>query len=329
MTALQKESIQEIIKYTSRMNFPQSLVTFCRELHSKFDSPLTYDNLLQSPLFPRNVSYTGKIFMDAFGNPSIKLLPPQEANDCRIYRKYGTHRFLTVYMDSDVHISYKSDMFKQKFSIAWRKYRFLWVEANQSPQRYFLFAETGHDLDGFISVKDAMNFCVPIRFNPEISISKVCKRTKLSFSKTTASGILPKDCLRKVPDKVTQHGGRKIVLTDGCGLISRDGINYVWYHFCKSKNEKCLESKECRDDINYCPYTSFQARIGSLKGMWVLDESLGEGIKLCYRDSQKKFNIPMRSMAEFANILEELQIESSENLYDEHFDTVGEFKTPS
>eukprot|EP00957_Ditylum_brightwellii_P157375 11977919-Ditylum_brightwellii.AAC.1 len=83
-------------------------------------------------------------------------------------------------------------------------------------------------------------------------------------------------------------------MTDGCGLISRDGIDFVWCSYKKyiqareseyvQWNEKsggdCQESSDdesLEDDV--CPYTSFQGRIGGFKGMWVLDERLGDGIK--------------------------------------------------
>jgi hypothetical protein len=118
--------------------------------------------------------------------------------------------------------------------------------------------------------------------NPDITVGKFIKRLKLAHSKTTAAGVLPKGSVKILPEVRDVHN---IADFDGCGLISRECLDFVWTEYCKAEQSKKLPADQDLDfmEISKCPYTGFQGRLGGFKGAWVLDESLGEGIKMHVR----------------------------------------------
>uniref|UniRef100_A0A7S4VSM7 RNA-dependent RNA polymerase n=1 Tax=Ditylum brightwellii TaxID=49249 RepID=A0A7S4VSM7_9STRA len=217
----------------------------------------------------------------------------------------------------------------------------------------FFFAEVGIGIekDEEITSDKVREWCAPPKFNCDLSIGKEQKRIKLSFSKTTPSGTLPKNCLEVVPDI---RCSKDLVMTDGCGLISQDGLDFVWrscMKYIQSREAEYAEKQNtkvpsqcdktlCDNDIdgdgdgceensdnglsenNSCPYTSFQGRIGGFKGMWVLDDRLDDGIKVVCRDSQKKINFPMRSLMSFSDDCKETGVDVVDADYDSFYDTV-------
>ena len=106
---------------------------------------------------------------------------------------------------------------------------------------------------------------------------------KLSFTSTVPSLVLKPGELEAIPDINGVDG----CMTDGCGLISRDALNKVWAQYISNYEERCrtLKRNFIPETNILCPYSSFQGRIGGIKGMFVLDNSL-KGIKVQYRPSQ-------------------------------------------
>mmetsp|Transcript_9301 Transcript_9301/g.13817 ORF Transcript_9301/g.13817 Transcript_9301/m.13817 type:complete len:977 (+) Transcript_9301:369-3299(+) len=282
---------------------------------------------------------------------------PEQASDRRIFRKFGSHRFLHLNISKKV---WKGDVIdiidRHKDRPLWvcgRRYGFLWCKATKSPQCYVFFAEVGIGIekDEEITSDKVREWCAPPKFNCDLSIGKEQKRIKLSFSKTTPSGTLPKNCLEVVPDI---RCSKDLVMTDGCGLISQDGLDFVWrscMKYIQSREAEYAEKQNtkvpsqcdktlCDNDIdgdgdgceensdnglsenNSCPYTSFQGRIGGFKGMWVLDERLGDGIKLVCRDSQEKVKLPMKSFVSFSEDCKKRGIHCVQSDFDDLYDTV-------
>jgi hypothetical protein len=166
----------------------------------------------------------------------------------------------------------------------------------KSPQSYILFAESGVGIkpEDEFSVAQLWEWCIPEALNPDITIGKFMKRLKLSFSKVTSAGVLKEGCVELLPDFVEVGEVQEI---DGCGLISKEGIYFVWREFCQSKN---LQSPSSNQETNaadeVCPFTGFQGRLGGFKGTWQVDESLGEGIRLQCRSSQYKYRLPQKCL---------------------------------
>ena len=244
--------------------------------------------------------------------PRIILLQPELAADRRIFRKFGSHRFLHLNVSTDVRKEAVLNLLAsdKPLWIAGRRYTFLWSKATKSPQCFVLFAEEGIGLDATVSAEVVKEWCIPSCLNPGLTLGKQQKRMKLSFSKTTASGTLPENCIETVPDITVNK-----VMTDGCGLISRDGLDFVWQSYKRksTSSQDPLES-EIEDPEESCPYSACQVRIGGIKGMLVLDESLGDGIHVQIRDSQLKYNLPMRSLKN--------QTPIDEMIFDDAYDTV-------
>ena len=253
-------------------------------------------------------------------NGKLRLGCPREETDRRIFRKFGFDRFLHI----EVRAQTIPKCFEEGLFLFGRSWRFLWCKTTHSPQCYIFFAENGIGIvqEKESSVEEVRNWCIPLELNRGITIAKEFKRLKLSFSKTTASGILPHGCIDIIDDIVNTNGSNKSSanMTDGCGLISKDGIDFVWRAYHGNITEVEAELK----GIAYnCPCSSFQGRIGGFKGMWVLDNSLGccgEGIKLHCRRSQLKYNSPMRSLSKES--WEQLGLLLNVSIIDDAYDTV-------
>lgn len=224
-------------------------------------------------------------------SPRLRLIlhQPEKAVDRRIFREFGSHRFLHLNVFTDVDKRAVEHLLKKPFWLAGRRFSFLWCKATKSPQCFVLFAEEGTGIHKSILADKVRDWCVPHKFNQEITLGKQDKRMKLSFSRTTPSGKLPAQCLEIIPDIINkdEKGNDGDVMTDGCGLISGKMLDLIWKEYTRSQSSECEDCKEC-------PFTSVQARIGPFKGVWVLDESLKDGIQC--RKSQQKYNLPMQSL---------------------------------
>jgi RNA dependent RNA polymerase len=217
-------------------------------------------------------------------NNVICLQHPQPAVSRRIFRKFGSHRFLHVMVSSKLLDQNVVNKFSEKVMLCGRKYAYLWSKAQKTPQCFVLFAESGFGIEDEISVDYVRDWCIPKKLNPELTIAKELKRMKISFSKTRPSAVLPENTIEIIPDILSNLGKP---MTDGAGLISRCAINEVW---------KVYSGKD-----EWCPFSSFQGRIGGFKGMWILDELLS-GFSLKCRDSQLKFMVPMRSLVKLPHL---------------------------
>jgi hypothetical protein len=227
----------------------------------------------------------GVYYHAELNSTDFRLLPPERANNRRIFRRFGSHRFLHVKASLDVPDQKVIDTLQEKIEWCGRTYAYLWCKAQKAPQCFVLFAEKGIGIEEELSVDQVREWCIPTILNPELTIAKELKRLKLAFSKTTPSAILPENSLELIPDIFGREGRE---MTDGCGLLSRDALNHIW---------KSYSAEE-----SLCPYSSLQGRIGGFKGLWVLDDSLGPGMQVKCRESQLKYKLPMKSMAMASDI---------------------------
>ena len=319
---------------------------FLNETANTVHHMATYDHILkiatESNISPdEGVSCGSLMYLSASfgadGTDQITLRPPEASADRRIYRKFGSHRFLEIHIYAQVIRKHIQTLLhrRDKLWICGRTYSFLWAKATKTPQSYVLFAESGVGIapEDEITVDDVRHWCLCPDLNPEMTVAKEHKRMKLNFSKTTPSYVLPENCLEVIDDI---KGDGENIMTDGCGLISQEVLNLIWdgysaydhkRHGYLKKNLTELFDRDDTEEIEFisdqCEYTSFQGRIGGFKGMWVLDESL-EGIKVICRESQLKYLLPMKSMCteKMNKICNEYQISPDTLKYDDHYDTV-------
>lgn len=175
-------------------------------------------------------------------NGLLELLEPQRADDKRIYRLYGSDRFLEVAISNDVSNETIKHFLAGEVSVANRCFEFFWFkrEAGIHP---VLFAVSGQGIEN-VSVKDARDRCIPSKYNRNISLGKWVKRMKLNFSTTTATCILPPNCV----DVVKDFEDDGVAQIDGAGLISSKALQAVWDGYTK------------RTD-SICPFSGFQGRL--------------------------------------------------------------------
>jgi hypothetical protein len=230
----------------------------------------------------------------------LELLPPEPADvkTRRIHRRFGSHRFLDLHIDEKWNLRTLKGHTKKFFTadnkivIAGRKYAILYSNPSDTPVTFRLFAESGVGIKEDIDVTEAAWCCIPPTFNPQLSLTKYMKRMQLNFTESIPSLALTEGELEAIDDIL---GSDDHVMTDGCGLISREALDLVWTMYCDNleqrKNElgsegiTYREGEVSHDRVMFCPHTSFQGRIGGIKGMFVLDSSLN-GVKVQYRPSQ-------------------------------------------
>ena len=229
----------------------------------------------------------------------IELLAPEPADveTRRIHRCYGSHRFLDLRLDEKCNLkTLKQHYIKcfftadNKLLIAGRQYSILYSNTSEIPVIFRLFAESGIGINKCISASEVAACCIPKPINPDLSLTKYMKRMQLSFTPSVPSLRLDQHQLEAITDI---HGKDGCIMTDGCGLISRMALNKVYNEYTRNIEERCklLGKSFTPKTMASCPYSSFQARIGGIKGMFVVDDSL-EGVKIQYRPSQVRPTIP-------------------------------------
>jgi len=231
----------------------------------------------------------------------VRLLPPEPIGltTRRIYRQFGSHRFLEVRCSDKANLDIcdiKSHL-EKKISIGGRKYGLLYSKPSEKTQVYRLFAERGPG----ISPKEEMTTpqvakrCIPLDLNPTICLAKYMKRMKLVFTDTTPSLTLEAGMLQRVEDIMSPENRE---MTDGCGLVSREAIDLIYSHYQHYREERnryvegIPVGSRSTPMMQRCPYSSFQGRLGGMKGMWIVDDRLGHGIIVQYRPSQLKYEVP-------------------------------------
>jgi hypothetical protein len=242
----------------------------------------------------------------------LALLPPERAIERRMFRKFGSHRFLHVNVKRDVPEEVTKRFFGSSKYLYGRHWSLFWCKMGKSPQTYIFFAEKGVGIkpEEEIEIDDVWEWCIPKALNPNITIGKFMKRLKISFSNVTSAGPLPEASVELIPDFDGKGNVKEI---DGNGLISREALNFVWREYCRNEKSKKSSTNQISSEKMSCPYTGFQGRLGGFRGQWVLDEALGSGVRFHCRISQYKYRLPQRCLK---SELKEIDFDHYDSLYD-------------
>lgn len=221
----------------------------------------------------RAIHYKGMLALSSFKAPVIELRPPRIGASNRFSRKYGDHRFLELKLNRTSHVSLirkNKDYFLKPFLLMDRTYRFLFVKDDT----VILFATEGSDLEP-ISIREVINWHIPILDNWDMTISKFASRMSLGYSNSIPTLVFKPENVKYIDDIYSgADGDEETCMTDGCGLISVSAMRKIMG--CE------------RADTLPC---AVQGRIGGAKGVWIvapdLDFNSGEWIHI--RKSQHKF----------------------------------------
>lgn len=221
----------------------------------------------------RSIHYKALIALSSFKAPVIELRPPRVGASNRFSRKYGDHRFLELKLNRASHVSLikkNQDFFLKPFLLMGRTYRFLFVKDDT----IILFATEGPDLEP-ISIRQVINWHIPILDNWDMTISKFASRMSLGYSNSIPTLVFEPENVQYIDDIYSgADGDEETCMTDGCGLISVSAMRKIMG--CE------------RADTLPC---AVQGRIGGSKGVWIvapdLDFNSGEWIQI--RKSQHKF----------------------------------------
>ncbi|PKY40589.1 RdRP-domain-containing protein [Rhizophagus irregularis] len=221
----------------------------------------------------------------------LTLLPPKIGISKRYYRMFSSERFLHLKIITDINSldnKQKSNLKKlllQPLSLAGRTYEFLYAKSDT----LYYFATRGFDISKNISIKEVIDYNLPIDINKSDTTAKFYSRISLGFSNSTSTVIFePNEILYDEEDiKNDQH-----CFTDGCSAISLAAMREA---------AKILGFEETPSVL--------QGRIGGAKGVWYIepkrDISGKKWIKL--RKSQTKYNL--------RNIRDEVHLRTLEVLH--------------
>ena len=226
-------------------DIPKIVSKACEQLFSKTNHPLYLSAIRAAETNEVPIAmalfYRAKLNFDG----SLELLEPQRADDKRIYRSYGSDRFLEISIPNNVLNETIKAFLSSEILVGDRYFEFFWFkrEAGIHP---VLFAVSGQGIEK-VSVREARSHCIPFENNINLSLGKWVKRMKLNFSTTTATCILPPDCVELIRD-FEDDGVAQI---DGAGLISSTALQAIWDGY-KEKRKKI---------VSICPFSGFQGRL--------------------------------------------------------------------
>lgn len=205
----------------------------------------------------------------------LTLLPPKIGISKRYYRMFSSERFLHIKVNTDIKSldhKQKSNLKRlllQPLSLAGRSYEFLYAKSDT----LYYFATRGLDITKNISIKEAIDYNLPIELNKSDTTAKFYSRISLGFSNSTPAIIFKSNEIIYDEEDIKndQH-----CFTDGCSSISLAAMKEA---------AKILGFEETPSVL--------QGRIGGAKGIWYIepkrDISGKKWIKL--RKSQTKYNI--------------------------------------
>lgn len=210
--------------------------------------------------------------------PVIQLRPPKVGASNRFFRKYGEHRFLELKLNKTTHpslIRQHMNFFLKPFLLMGQTFKFLFVKDDT----VVLFATEGNGLEP-ISIRQVVDWHIPILENWNMTISKFASRMSLGYSNSIPTLVFAPENIHYIDDVYSgAEGQEETCMTDGCGLISVSAMR------------KIMGSQ--KDDELPC---AVQGRIGGAKGIWIvspdLDFNSGDWIKI--RKSQHKFKTGLR-----------------------------------
>jgi hypothetical protein len=105
-------------------------------------------------------------------NGILTLLPPEIAIERRLFRKFGSHRFLHINVLTNVPINGRESFFGSPKNLSGRCWSLFWCKMGKSPQSYILFAESGVGIksEDEFSVAQLWEWCIPETLNPDITV---------------------------------------------------------------------------------------------------------------------------------------------------------------
>ncbi|RIA96761.1 RNA dependent RNA polymerase-domain-containing protein [Glomus cerebriforme] len=234
---------------------------------------------LSSKKFPpigsrSHVMYSGDIvFKD--DQLVLSLNPPKIGISKRYYRLFSSERFLHLKINMDMNSldnnqrSRLKELLLRPLPLAGRIYKFLYGKSDT----IYYFATSGSDLPNVISIREVLDYNLPLELNRDTTLAKFYSRISLGFSNSTPTIIFKPNEVYHVEDI---ECNKDYSFTDGCSAISIAAM------------------KEVADVLGLEETPSaLQGRIGGSKGIWYIeprkDTTGAKWIEL--RKSQTKYNV--------------------------------------
>ncbi|CAO3643231.1 unnamed protein product [Cunninghamella blakesleeana] len=233
------------------------------------------ESKLNKSLYTRAIHFSAKIVLSTndIDGIAIRLLPPHYHASNRFFRKFGSDRFLELRLPKKLppnFIQLQSSYILKPILLMGRTFKFLFIKDD----RLVYFATKGNQLAP-ISIRDVVDWHIPIITNWGMAVSKFASRMALGYSNSIPALTFKKENIRYIDDIYSESAGNEeTCMTDGCGLISASAI------------KKIIGAQQ--NDILPC---AVQGRIGGAKGVWIVPPNFNEkdGDWISIRESQNKF----------------------------------------
>lgn len=235
----------------------------------------TQETKKNKSFYTRAIHYSAKMIISTndVDGISIRLLPPHYHASNRFFRKFGSDRFLEIRLPRRLPANFlqlQSSYILKPILLMGRIFKFLFIKDD----RLVYFATEGNQLTP-ISIRDVVDWHIPIITNWGMTVSKFASRMSLGYSNSIPALTFKKENIRYINDIYSADAGdEETCMTDGCGLISASAI------------KKIMGSQQ--NDILPC---AVQGRIGGAKGVWIVPPDFNEKDDdwISIRASQNKF----------------------------------------
>ena len=342
---LSRDQLEQRVKgyVDSAQMLSSNLFDACKFIHSLTkteDSMRQYGDIIRESSNECDFSTSHLLFsalLRSDGCDCVTLLPPKMAKSRRVFKKFGFHRFFHVLVPEHIPNANLIKILEgeKPIHIAGKNYKFLWANMATSPHDLFLFAESGVGIaaNEEKTVHQVREWCVPVQMNQSLITERSHMALGLCLVPSASSGTLPANSLHFDEDSPSLSA-TSFKFNGGCGRVSKAAMDLIWTSFCNSRsdsirlsqhlNSSTESSSDSSDEEGErgCPHSSFEGAIGGMRGVWVLDPTLGQGVKVICRRSQKLFDLPMASLVD-SSLSEAYNVESCQ--FDLLYDCVEVF----
>jgi RNA dependent RNA polymerase len=251
----ESERLGRNIDLSTFNKLPQKVSTVCEYLFHKTEQcPAMYLKTLHyAEMNNIPISNTLTFRAELQENGKLQLFEPEKSADRRIFRMYGSDRFLEISFASRVPGEIIIKFLLNPVQVGNRMFRFFWFKREDSI-RAVLFAENGTNIKKVL-VSDVRERCIPTNDNHEMTLGKWVKRMKLNFSTTTVGCMLP----AKSVSILNNFEKDDVAEIDGAGLVSSLALQSIWDGYNKYIGN---------DQNDICPYSGFQGRLAGYVFLW-------------------------------------------------------------
>ena len=207
------------------------------------------------------------------GRLVVELEKGRKRMGCRMWRKWGSHRFLYVSFRHNVPAHVISTVCEEGLTLHPLSFSYHFLFSKPMERQIIFFMENGFP---HIPAHTIREWAIEVGRNAEMNVCKYNARLSLSFSPSIPVSVIPFEDTAVIEDEYGREGDEGSIMTDGCSFISLSS----------------LLTFKTQARLTHTP-SVVQGRYANSKGVWIMGDSNRMGSSpLLRRRSQIKYNLP-------------------------------------